>query len=243
MGIAVFQGLFDTFRDVTLAMFPLAAIFVFFQVFFIKWSAKKFIQIVKGLLLAYVGLILFLHGVHIGFMPVGELMGEGIGALSYRWVMIPIGFIFGFLACFAEPAVRVLIYEVEKNTGGYINKNIMLYFLSFGVAVSVALSVGRVFTGIQLMYILAPGYLLALFLTKKCSKTFVAIAFDSGGVATGPMVVTFVLSMIVGFSSSIEGSNPLLDGFGMISLVALTPILSILILGSIYASKGNNDDE
>jgi hypothetical protein len=224
-------------------MVPLVVFFIFFQIFFIRWPLKKFTQIVKGLILAYIGLILFLHGVHIGFMPVGTLVGEGVGALSFRWIMIPIGFVFGFLACFAEPAVRVLIYEVEKNTGGYINKNIMLYFLSFGVAVSVALSVARIFSGIQLVYILLPGYVLALILSQKVSKTFVAIAFDSGGVATGPMVVTFVLSMVVGFSASIEGSSPLLDGFGMIALVALTPILSILILGAIYEIKGKNNDE
>lgn len=239
----IFEGLGRTVLDVAYAMFPLLVIFIFFQVFFVRWPRRRFIVIFKGLALTYVGLVLFLHGVHIGFMPAGTLMGEGIGSSPYRWLMLPIGFILGFLACFAEPAVRVLIYEVEKNTGGYINKSIMLYFLSFGVALSVALSVVRIFLGIPLLYLILPGYGLAFLLTRKVSKTFIAIAFDSGGVATGPMVVTFVLSMIVGFSSSMKGSNPLLDGFGLISMVALTPILSILILGYLYEKKGNIDDE
>ena len=137
----------------------------------------------------------------------------------------------------------MLVHEVEKTTGGYINKTIMLYFLSIGVAISVALSVIRVFTGIPLLYFLLPGYTLALLLSRKVSKIFTAIAFDSGGVVTGPVVVTFVLALVVGFSTSLEGSNPLMDAFGMVSLVSLIPILSILVLGILYERKGKNDDE
>ncbi len=229
-------------RDVALALFPLMLIFIFFQIIFIRWPFKRFVRIIKGMGLAFLGLVLFLHGVNIGFIPVGSLMGESIGKLSFRWIMIPLGFILGFLSCIAEPAIRVLIYEVDKNTGGYINKTILLYFLSFGVAVSVAVAVARVFTGIQLIYLLLPGYLIALILSRKVSKIFTAIAFDSGGVVTGPVVVTFVLSMVVGFSASIEGSNPLLDAFGMVSLVSLIPILSILILGILYERKGKDDE-
>jgi hypothetical protein len=238
-----FKGIDIVLRDVAIAFAPMIAIFIFFQLFFIHWTMKRFVFVLRGMLLAYLGLVLFLHGVHLGFEPMGRLMGIGIGTLSYRWIMVPLAFVFGFLACFAEPAVRVLIYEVERVTSGYINKSIMLIFLSIGVAVSVSLAVVRVLFGFSLLYILIPGYILAFILSRKASKTFIAIAFDSGGVATGPMVVAFVLSMVLGFSSAIEGSNPLLDGFGMIALVALTPILSILILGSIYEHKGKNANE
>jgi hypothetical protein len=239
----LFKGIEIVLRDVAVAFAPMIAIFIFFQLFFIQWSMKRFVFVLRGMLLAYLGLVLFLHGVHLGFEPMGRLMGLGIGVLPYRWIMIPLAFIFGFLACFAEPAVRVLIYEVEKVTSGYINKSIMLFFLSLGVAVSVSLATVRVLFGFSLLYLLVPGYLLAFLLTRKASKTFIAIAFDSGGVATGPMVVAFVLSMVLGFSTAVEGSNPLLDGFGMIALVALTPILSILILGAIYEHKGKSANE
>jgi hypothetical protein len=238
-----FDGFYKVIKDVAMAFAPMVLIFIFFQLFFIRWSLKRFLFVLRGMALAYLGLVLFLHGVHLGFEPMGRLMGSGIGALSYRWIMVPLAFVFGFLACFAEPAVRVLIYEVEKATSAYINKMIMLYFLSFGVAVSVSLAVVRILFSFSLLWIVIPGYVLAFMLSRKANKTFVAIAFDSGGVATGPMVVAFVLSMILGFSSAIEGSNPLLDGFGMIALVALTPILSILTLGLIYEQKGKSSND
>lgn len=237
------QGIHYAMRDVALALFPLLLIFIFFQLTIIRWSLKRFVLVLKGLVLAFFGLVLFLHGVNIGFIPVGSFMGKSIGDLSYRWIMIPLGLMLGFLSCFAEPAIQVLVHEVEKTTGGYINKTIMLYFLSIGVAISVALSVIRVFTGLPLLYFLLPGYTLALLLSRKVSKIFTAIAFDSGGVVTGPVVVTFVLALVVGFSNSLEGSNPLMDAFGMVSLVSLIPILSILVLGILYERKGKNDDE
>jgi hypothetical protein len=140
-------------------------------------------------------------------------------------------------ATIAEPAVRILNYQVEKVSGGYISQKTMLYTLSIGVAVSVAMAMIRIVYGIPLMYMLVPGYLLALILIRFSSTTFVSVAFDSGGVATGPMTVTFVMALAVGAASGIEGRDPLLDGFGMIALVALAPILSVLVLGLIYGRR------
>lgn len=223
--------------EAALALVPLVVLFSIFQVFYLKLSGKKVFNILKGLVLAFLGLSLFLQGVHVGFLPAGEEMGVLMGSLPYNWVLIPVGFALGFVATFAEPAVRILNYEVEKVSSGYIGEKLMLYTLSTGVAVSIALSMGRILLGIPLWYFIIPGYAVALVLTRYASSTFVAIAFDSGGVATGPMTVTFIMSMSIGVASVLEGGDPMLDGFGLISLVALSPILSVLILGMLYRRK------
>ncbi|ADU30512.1 DUF1538 domain-containing protein [Evansella cellulosilytica] len=242
MTIHVFKGFGDVLFEVTFALVPLIIFFLFFQFFFLKLEKQKLINIGKGMILAFLGLAFFLQGVHVGFFPVGELIGEKIGSLSYSWILIPIGFVFGFVATFAEPAVRILNHEVEKVSGGYISQKVMLYTLSIGVAISIAVSMVRILAGIPLWYFIIPGYLIALIMIRFSSKTFTAIAFDSGGVATGPMTVTFILAIAVGFATVIEGRDPLIDGFGMIALVALSPILSVLSLGLLYEGKGRKSD-
>jgi len=169
-------------------------------------------------------------------------MGKSLGNITYRWLLIVIGFILGFVATFAEPAARILIYQVEKVSNGYISQLVMLYTLSIGVALAIAISMVRIIYGIQLMYIIIPGYLLAFILMFFSNRTFISIAFDSGGVATGPMTVTFVLAMAIGVASAIEGRDPLMDGFGMIALVALSPILTVLILGLLYGRKERENE-
>jgi len=235
--IQVFTGFSHILFEVASALSPLMLLFIIFQIFFLKLSNKKLLNISKGFLLTFIGLALFLQGVYVGFMPIGEKMGAVLGSLSYNWVLIPIGFVLGFVVTFAEPAVRVLNYEIEKVSGGYIPQQIMLYTLSIGVAFAVSLAMARVIYGIPLWYFIIPGYLCAFLLTRYSKSTFVAMAFDSGGVATGPMTATFILAMVVGISSAIEGRDPLLDGFGMVALVALSPILSVLFLGLLYARK------
>ena len=239
---ALFKGFGHIITDVAIALAPIVIVFVFFQLFMLKLPKRQVIKIIKGMVLTFIGLTFFLQGVHIGFMPVGEMMGMTIGALDYNWILIPIGFVLGFAVIMAEPAVQVLVDEVEKASGGHVNKKVMLYTLCTGVAISVALAMVRVLTGISLWYFLVPGYIIALLLTRFVSSEFTAIAFDAGGAATGPMTVTFILSMIVGVAKQIEGRNPLIDGFGMVSLVALTPILSILVLGFLYGRKERSND-
>jgi len=234
---ALFVGFGKVFKEVVYALTPVAVVFAFFQAFFLKLPKRQVIKIIKGIIVTFMGLVLFLQGVHVGFLPVGELMGMAIGSLKYNWILIPIGFLLGFAAIMAEPAVRVLNEEVEKVSGGHINKKVMLYALCIGVAFSVSLSMIRVLTGISLWYFVIPGYIIALLLTRFVPSEFVAIAFDAGGAATGPMTVTFILSMTVGVAKQLENRNPLTDGFGMVSLVALAPILSILVLGFLYSRK------
>ncbi len=237
MGIVIFEGFGKILYDVFLALIPLLLFFLFFQIFYLKLPMRRIINIFKGMCLAFLGLSLFLQGVYVGFMPAGEMMGEVLGALSYNWILVPIGFVLGFVATFAEPAVRVMNYEVEKSSSGYISQQIMLFSLSLGVAISIALSMWRILSGFPLWYFIIPGYAIALVLMFFSNRTFVGIAFDSGGVATGPMTVTFILTMALGVASSVEGRDPLMDGFGMIALVALAPILIVLILGLLYCRK------
>lgn len=232
--IKVFAGFSHVLTEVSLALIPLIILFMIFQVFFLHLPQRKLVDIFKGIFLTFLGLSLFLQGVHVGFFPAGEAMGSIMGNLPYRWVLIPVGFILGFVATYAEPAVRILNLEVEKVSSGYIPRKVMLYTLSLGVAVSIAISMARMLLGIPLWYIIIPGYLAALIMIRYSTKTFAAIAFDSGGVATGPMTVTFIMAISVGAAGVIEGRDPLIDGFGMITLVALAPILSVLILGLLY---------
>ena len=234
MKVQIFAGFSHTLAEVALALAPLLIFFILFQIFFLKLPREKFLNILKGALITFLGLVFFLQGVNMAFFPAGEIIGFTIASLHENWLLIPVGFLMGFTAAFAEPSVRVLNLEVEKVTSGSIPQKVMLYTLSIGVAVSTALSMLRVLTGWPLYYFLVPGYLLALVLFRYSSPAFIAIAFDAGAVSTGPMTVTFILAIALGAATVIEGRNPLIDGFGMVSLVFLAPILTVLLLGVLF---------
>ncbi len=240
--IQVFHGFTHVLTEVAFALVPLLILFAIFQLFFLKLAKGQLINILKGFILTFLGLSLFLQGVHVGFLPVGEAMGTALGSKSYNWIVIPIGFVLGFVATYAEPAVRILNHEVEKASSGYIPQQVMLYTLSLGVGIAVAVSMVRILLGIPLMYLVLPGYIIALILIRFSKNTFVSIAFDSGGVATGPMTVTFVMALAIGVANSIAGRDPLQIGFGMIALVALAPILSVLTLGILYLRKEKENE-
>lgn len=242
MNITIFQGFLAVLSEVFFALIPLLVFFIFFQIFFLRLSRRKVIDTLVGFVLTFIGLSLFLQGVNIGFLPTGEMMGERLGALNSQWLLIPIGFVLGFFATYAEPAVTILIHQVEKVSAGYIPQRILLYTVSIGVGLSMALSMVRILLGISLWYFILPGYLLVFWLAKNSSKLFTAIAFDSGGIVTGPMIATFLLAMFVGIATVIDGRDPMIDGFGMIALVALAPILSVLVLGRLNKQNGGSDD-
>ncbi|TWT06176.1 DUF1538 domain-containing protein [Planomicrobium sp. CPCC 101079] len=244
MTLHIFDGFVDVLIEVGWALVPLILFFALFQIFLLKLPLQRVLQIALGFILTFLGLAFFLQGVHIGFFPIAEMMGKTLGNKSYAWAVVPIGFILGFAATFAEPAVSIMNAEVDRVTEGYISEKLMLYTLSTGVGISIALSMVRILAGISLWYFLIPGYLLALILVFFSKQVFIAIAFDSGGVATGPMTVTFILSMAVGVASVTDGRNPLMDGFGLVALVAMTPILAVLVLGLIFTRKGGarNDE-
>ncbi|MDD3777429.1 MAG: DUF1538 domain-containing protein [Actinomycetota bacterium] len=226
--------------EVSIALVPIFVIFVVFQLLVLKIARKTFKNILKGFLLTFIGLVLFLYGVQIGFMPAGTIIGETIGSSSYRWILIPIGFLLGFVVTVVEPAVRILCSQVENSSSGYLKEKAMLYILSIGVAAAVALAMAKIVFEIPLIFILLPGYTLAFILAFIAGPRFTSLAFDSGGVATGPMTVTFILSISLGAAAVMEGRDTILHGFGLVSIVALAPIIAILIFGIIFQRKGGN---
>lgn len=242
MEITVFNGIVDVIIEVLFALIPLILFFLISQVLFLKLPWKKVTDIIKGIILAFIGLTLFLQGVHVGFEPAGKLMGEILGAKSYRWILIPIGFLLGFVATIAEPAVRILNHEVDKVSGGYIPQRVLLYTLCIGVGISIALAMLRLLVGIPIIWMILPGYFLALVMVQYSTPTFTAVAFDAGGVATGPMTVTFIMAVALGVGEVLPGRNPITDSFGMIALVALAPIISVLTLGLLYSWKERRYD-
>ena len=191
---------------------------------------------------AYVGLVLFLTGVNVGVMPAGHFVGVQVAQLQYHWVLIPIGMLVGWFIVAAEPAVRVLNQQVEEITGGAISQQAMGTTLSIGMAVAVGLAMLRVITGISILWFLVPGYAVALGLSFRVPKVFTAIAFDSGGVASGPMTATFLLAFAMGACDAM-GGNVLTDAFGVVAMVAMTPLVAIQTLGLVYQRKSRKEAE
>ena len=226
------EGLPEYIVEVALCLAPIAAFFVVFQVVSLKLKKKKVLKIVVGILYTYIGLVLFLTGVNVGFMPAGNYLGYQIATLPYRWVLIPIGMLMGWFIVQAE-AVHVLNKQVEEITSGAIPGRAMSTSLSIGVAMSIGLSMVRVLTGISIFWLLIPGYLAAIIMSFFTPKIFTAIAFDSGGVASGPMTATFLLPFAMGACDAIGGSI-ITDAFGVVAMVAMTPLITIQMLGLLY---------
>jgi len=237
----IFQGYSDVLQECLMALIPLIIIVLFFQLKYLKLSKKKLIKLVKGILTAFFGLTLFLQGVQIGYIPVGEKIGYMLADLDYNWILVPIGFALGFAVTLAEPSVYVLVQQIEKATGGYLKKKLLLATICIGVALSIALAMVKLLMGISLWLFIIPGYIAAFVMSRFIDDDFTAVAFDSGGVATGTMTATFILSMALGVAKRIDHTDPLLDGFGIISIVALTPILTIQFLGLLYKRKEDAD--
>ena len=241
--VVIWDGIGRTFLGVIEALLPLLVLFIIFQFLVLKLPRSHVFNLLKGTLLALIGLALFLQGVRTGFFPAGQAMGEILGAIERQWLLIPFGFMMGFLATWGEPAVRILGSQVEEASGGSIRKRVVVYTISIGVALFVALGMARIVYGIPLLWIIIPGYLVAIGMLWFSEKSIIAIAFDAGGVATGPMVVAFVLAIAVGIASAIEGRDPIIDGFGLIALIALAPILTIMLLGLILRIKLRRKEE
>ena len=226
----------DYAKEVLLALAPILAFFVVFQVFFLKLRRKALVKILVGMLYTLVGLTLFLTGVNVGFMPAGNYIGKQLAELPYNWVLVPLGMLIGYYIVKAEPAVLVLNKQVEEITGGAISQKVMMAGLSIGMSVSLGLSMVRVLTGVSLLWFLVPGYALALGLSFLVPKIFTAIAFDSGGVASGPLTATFLLPFAMGACEAV-GGNILTDAFGIVAMVAMTPLITIQIIGLVYQFK------
>ncbi len=214
--------------NVALVLLPILILFFVFQIFSFKFPKRRVIKMCMGFLYTYIGIVLFLTGVECGYLHIGTAIGEYIGVLDYRWIAIPIGFLLGALAILAEPALHVLKKQVEDITGGVIKQKVIVSVVSLGVACSVMTAVLMGLYGFSLLYVIVPVYVICIGLSFFNSKLFTAVAFDSGGVATGAMAVSFILPMVTGLS---EGSA---SGFGTIALIAAFPILTMQVLGCIY---------
>ncbi len=229
--------LLNTTKDVSVALGLVVAFFFMVNFIFLKLPKKKIIQILVGTAFTYVGLIIFLTAVHVGFMPIGFKMGQELASNSPIVVTI-IGFVLGLVVVLAEPAVHVLNKQVEEITHGTVSKKAMMIALSIGVGLSICLSVIRIIFGFSILYYLIPGYLISLGLSFFVPKIYTAIAFDSGGVASGPLTSTFILPFAIGVCVAC-GGNILSDAFGIVAMVAMTPLITIQLLGftSIFRKK------
>ncbi|MDD4803529.1 MAG: DUF1538 domain-containing protein [Syntrophomonas sp.] len=224
--------------EVALALLPILAVFLLFQKTSFKLSIRTVRKILFGMLFTLLGLIIFLLGVNAGFMEVGSVIGYKLASYNNNLYVIVIGFILGIVTILAEPAVHVLTHQIENVTSGYVKRNVVLTTLSIGVGLAVALSIIRItIPSLQLWHYLLPGYLISLAFTFFVPKLFVGIAFDSGGVASGPMTATFILAYAQGAAEAIEGANVLIDGFGVIAMVAMTPLIALQVLGFIFKMK------
>lgn len=235
--IIILNGIESTLFNVIKSFVPVLLLFLIFQFLFLKLPSRSVINQLTGILISIAGLTLFLQGVRVGFMPVGIIMGEILGKIEHKWTLIPLGFLLGFLSTLSEPAVRILSSQVEDASAGFIKKWLVLYTISIGVGILISVGMIKIIYGISLFIILIPAYIISIILIWFTERDFVAIAFDAGGVATGPMAVTFLLSIAVGITSVMEGRNPISDAFGLVSLIALAPILSIMLLGLIFKRK------
>lgn len=230
------NGFAAFFKEVIEVLLPIVVIFTLLQITHLKLAKTRLMQIMIGILYTVAGLVIFLTGVNLGFMPVGTFIGEELACRPDNWILIPLAALMGFFVTFAEPSIHLLNKQVEEITNGAISRRMMMFGLSFGISLALVLSVVRILSGISIWYFMLPGYALALFLTFFTPNMFTAIAFDSGGVASGTMTAAFLLPFAVGICEAV-GGNVMTDAFGIVGMVAMLPLVSMQILGIVYNIK------
>ncbi len=229
---AYLTALGHTCLNVAKALGMIVAFFVVCQIFFLKLSKKKLIKIALGVVFTYIGLVMFLTGVEVGFMPIGFKVGSGLADAIAPWMLVALGLVVGVLVVLAEPAIHILNAQVEDVTGGLVSKRSMITGLCIGVGASIALSVIRIIYDFSIVYYVIPGYFISLALSLFVPPVYTAIAFDSGGVASGPMTSGFILPFATGICMTLQGEAAILrDAFGVVALVAMTPLITIQLLG------------
>lgn len=220
-------------KEVFVSLIPILAVFVLFQLISKRYRKRQVKKILIGFGYTYLGLVLFLCGVNVGFSTIGALMGRGMAEGTSRWLLLPVGMVIGYCIVKAEPAIQILNRQVEEVTDGVVSEREMNRCMSIGVSVSVGLAMLRILLGFPIYWILIPGYVIALVLSRIVPKIFVGIAFDSGGVASGPMTTTFLLPLSIGACDAL-GGNIMTDAFGVVALVALTPLIAVQLMGARY---------
>lgn len=223
------------FKEMAIAMLPIVGIFLIFQLALLRLTRRRLVKILIGLLYAYLGLVLFLTGVNIGFSTLGAELGAALGRTAPQW-LIPLAIVLGWFIISAEPAVSILEKQIETVSAGAIPGKAIKRSLSIAIAIAMGLAMLRVLTGISILWFVVPGYAAALALSFFVPDIYTAIAFDSGGVASGPMTATFMLQLVMGASIAL-GGNVLRDAFGVVALVAMMPLLSIQLVGFLYERR------
>lgn len=226
----------DYIGEVAIALLPIFGFFLLFQIFTLKLKKRPLLKILIGVVYTYIGLVLFLTGVNVGFSPLGYVLGEAIIDNRIKWLLVPLSMLMGWFIINAEPAVHVLNKQVTELSAGAISEKVMGLTLSIAISGAMGLAMIRVLTGISILWFVLPGYLIALLLAFFVSPTFTAIAFDAGGVASGPLTATFMLPFAMGACSAI-GGNVMTDAFGLIAMVAMMPLITVQVMGAISKLK------
>lgn len=227
----ILDTVLSTMKDVAIALALIVAFFLILQIFCLKLPKKKLLRIAVGLLYTFVGLVLFLTAVHVGFLPIGYRIGTEL-ASAHPALLVGFGFLLGMVVVLAEPAVLVLNKQVENITDGTVSRRSMMIALSIGVGISIGLSMLRIVLGFSLLYYVIPGYLLSLGLSFFVPGLYSAIAFDSGGVASGPLTSGFILPLSIGACFALQGEAAIMEcAFGIVAMVAMTPLITIQLLG------------
>ena len=236
LGRGYLRALPDYLWEVTVALLPIFVFFLIFQVVSLRLRKLPFLRIIVGILYTYVGLVLFLTGVNVGFSPLGYALGAALTEGWKLWLLAPLAMLMGWFIINAEPAVHILNKQVEELSAGAISARAMGMSLSIAVSAAGGLAMLRVISGISILYFLVPGYVIALALSFFVPRTFTAIAFDSGGVASGPLTATFMLPFAMGACEALGGSV-MTDAFGLVALVAMMPLITVQVMGAIYVVK------
>lgn len=227
--------------QMAIAISPFVLFFVVFNLLDFKYSKRRVIKILIAFIYTYIGLVLFLTGANAGFAGIGKYIGEYFSNTDYNWIIILLGFIFGLFVVAAEPSVITLNQQVEDVTAGTVSKRLMMFGLATGVSVAVALAMVRVLTGISIWWFLIPGYLITIILTFFTPQQFYSISFDSGGAVSGAMTSAFLMPFALGAASAISGANILTDAFGLVAFVAMSPLITIQLIGLVYKRKTRDD--
>ena len=236
LGGAYLRSLPTYMLEVAMALLPIFVFFLLFQVFSLRLRRLPLTKIVMGVGYTFLGLVLFLTGVNVGFSPLGYVLGKELVTSGLSALLIPLAMLMGWFIIDAEPAVHILNKQVEELTSGAISAKAMGLSLSVVVALANGLAMVRVLTGLPILYFLLPGYAVALGLSFFVPRTFTAIAFDSGGVASGPLTATFMLPLAMGACTAL-GGNVMTDAFGLVALVAMMPLITVQVMGGIYVLK------
>ena len=242
IGTAFLSAIPAYLAEMAIALLPIVAIFVLFQIFLLRLHGRPLAKILIGIVYTYVGLVLFLTGVNVGFSTLGAELGAQLASSGARFILIPLSMLLGWFIISAEPAVGVLEKQIEQVSAGAIPGKAIKLSLSIAIALAMGLAMLRVLTGISILWFLVPGYAVALGLSFFVPDIYTAIAFDSGGVASGPMTATFMLQFMMGASTAL-GGNVLTDAFGVVAMVAMMPLLSIQVVGVMYEGKAKRAAE